>query len=106
MQEKAGQWRASKLDGLKVYSNNDQRVGEIRELLVGKDGHVDGVVIGTGGFLGLHEHDVAVPFDQVTWIGQPQSRAGEEMPRPYPDHAAVNMTKDQLLAAPEFKYAR
>ena len=99
-QEKAGQWRASKLKGVEVYNDHHQRVGEIRDVLVDRDGKIDAVVIGVGGFLGLDEHDVALRFDQITW----EQRNGD-MPRAYPDHAVVKMTKDQLLAFTEFHYA-
>jgi sporulation protein YlmC with PRC-barrel domain len=105
-QGKAAQWRASRLERLHVYNNKDERVGEIRELIMDRDGHVDAVVIGIGGFLGFREHDVAVPFDQVTWVRAAQSGAGADVARAYPQHALINATKDQLLAAPEFKYTR
>ena len=104
-QEKAGEWRASKLKGVEVYNNNHERIGEIRDVLVDGDGKVDSVVIGIGGFLGLDEHDVALRFDQISWVDS-TSRNGAEMPRAYPDHAVVKMTKDQLKAFPQFHYAR
>ena len=100
--QQPGHWRLSQLDGLDVYNSNDQRIGEIRDLVVDRDGHVDAVVIGVGGFFGFHEHDVAVPFDQITWVGEREGRGGAEIPRAYPEHALLNMTKDQLFAAPEF----
>src|SRR5829696_4442119 len=57
---KQGEWRGSKLTGLTVYNNNDERVGDINELIIGKDGKIESVVLGVGGFLGMGEHDVAV----------------------------------------------
>src|SRR6478735_5984473 len=39
-QEQAGQWRASKLRGLNVYNNNDEKIGDIDELLVDRTGKV------------------------------------------------------------------
>ena len=60
-----GDWRSSKLVGVKVYNNNNENVGSIDDLLVDKSGNVKGVVIGVGGFLGMGEHLVAVSFDQV-----------------------------------------
>ena len=38
---KQGEWRGSKLTGLTVYNNNDERVGDINELILGRDGKVD-----------------------------------------------------------------
>jgi sporulation protein YlmC with PRC-barrel domain len=103
-QEKAGQWRASKLKGVEIYNNSHQRVGEIRDVLVDRDGKIDAVIIGVGGFLGLDEHDVALRFDQLSWA-EPGSRGEPVVPRDSPEHAIVNFSKDQLLGFPEFRYA-
>ena len=66
-QEKAGQWRASKLRGLNVYNNNNEKIGDINELLVDGTGKIQAVVIGVGGFLGMGEHDVAaVSYTHLT----------------------------------------
>jgi sporulation protein YlmC with PRC-barrel domain len=103
-QEKAGQWSASKLKGIEVYNNDHQLVGEIRDVVVDREGNVDAVVIGVGGFLGLDEHDVALRFDQISWA-EPGSRGEADVPREYPEHAIVDISKDQLLGLPEFQYA-
>ena len=68
---KAGQWRASKLDGLDVYNTNNEKIGDISELILDRGGKIDAIVIGVGGFLGMEEHQVAVPFDKVQWVDQP-----------------------------------
>jgi sporulation protein YlmC with PRC-barrel domain len=148
-QEQPGQWRASKLEGLDVYNNNE-KIGDISELLVDQSGKIQAVVIGVGGFLGMGEHDVAVPFDQIKLMTEPRAGAtaanttttgtagmnsagtagpagttagttttapattgstssttsSNTMARSAPDHALLDMTKDQLKAAPEFKYSR
>ncbi|MGE0259350.1 MAG: PRC-barrel domain-containing protein [Alphaproteobacteria bacterium] len=70
-QMKAGQWRASKLDGLDVYNPNNEKIGDVSELIVDRAGKIEAVVIGVGGFLGMGEHQVAVPFDKVQWVDQP-----------------------------------
>lgn len=66
-EEAADQWRASKLVGLGVYNEQNEKVGNINELLFNKDGRVEGVVIAVGGFLGIGEHYVAVPYNAVQW---------------------------------------
>jgi len=73
-QIKAGQWRATKLDGLDVYNTNNEKIGDISELIVDRSGKIQAVVIGIGGFLGIGEHQVAVPFEQVQWMDQPAER--------------------------------
>ena len=113
--------------GVNVYNENNDKIGEIEELIVDKSAKVDNVVIGVGGFLGMGEHYVAVPMDKLKWVDQPvrtssTSTAPAEKPtttgqanradRParvanekwYPDHAVLNATKDQLKAMPQFKY--
>lgn len=64
-------WRGSKLIGTNIYGPNDQQVGDINDVLVGRDGRIDYVIVGVGGFLGLGEKNVAVPFDRVTFSQQP-----------------------------------
>jgi len=71
---KAGQWRATKVTGLNVYDPKNEKIGDINELIIGRDGRVAAVVVGTGGFLGIGEHNSAIPFDQVQWVDQPLNR--------------------------------
>jgi len=129
---KQGEWRSSKLIGLNVY-NQDNKIGDINELIVDHSGKIEAVVIGVGGFLGMGEHDVAVPFGQVKFMEEARRTAARANPpaanttgtvannppaapantttradtyRGYPDHAEVSMTKDQLKALPEVRYSR
>jgi sporulation protein YlmC with PRC-barrel domain len=60
-------WRASKLEGVNVYNQNNERIGDISEVLVNTQGQVEAVVIGVGGFLGIGDRDVAVPYDALQW---------------------------------------
>ena len=127
-----GHWRASKVVGLSVYNDKNESVGSINEILMDKSGNIKAVVIGVGGFLGVGEHLVAVPFDKVKFVNEPVAytgAAGSTQPRRpssttttgarddqhcaciaksntwYPDHAVYNATKDELKAMPEFKYS-
>lgn len=120
---KEGQWRSSKLIGVNVYNDNNDKIGDIQELIVDKSGKVENVVLGVGGFLGMGEHYVAVPMEKLKWVDEPvrtsststapadkstvgtntrPARAANE--KWYPDHAVFNATKDQLKAMPQFKY--
>jgi len=67
---RADLWRASKLEGVNVYNQQDEHVGDISEVLVNKEGQVEAVVIGVGGFLGIGQRDVAVPFNALEWVIQ------------------------------------
>ena len=66
-----GNWRASKLVGLSVYNDNNESVGSINDLLMDKSGGIKAVVIGVGGFLGVGEHLVAIPFEKVKFVNEP-----------------------------------
>lgn len=131
---KVGDWRASKLKGVNVYNNANEKIGDINEVLIDSSGKIDGVVIGVGGFLGMGEHDVAVPFDSLKPVMNAVSasnattttttttntannaaapRTSHDVTgsvqaasdRGYPDHFLLDATKDQLKAAPQFKYS-
>jgi sporulation protein YlmC with PRC-barrel domain len=59
--------RASKLRGVSVIDLDFKRVGDIKDVLIGKDGTVSAVVVGVGGVLGIGERDVAIRFDRFLW---------------------------------------
>lgn len=66
-----GDWRTSKVVGLTVYNNQNEKVGSINDLLMDKSGKIKAVVLGVGGFLGVGEHLVAVSFDKLKFSDQP-----------------------------------
>src|SRR5215468_300886 len=68
--------RASKLVGLSVYNEKNESVGSINDMLTDKNGKIVAVVIGVGGFLGVGEHLVAVPFDKVKFSSEPVAYTG------------------------------
>lgn len=128
-----GQWRASKMVGLKIYNDGNESLGSVNDLLLDKDGKIAAAVIGVGGFLGMGEHYVAVPFEKIKWVNEPvpsttakaggstgmtgspaatTTTTGSSATTPaakanpwYPDHGVFNATKDELKAMPEFKYS-
>ena len=66
-----GNWRASKLMGLDVYNEANEKLGDVNEMILDKDGKVSAVVIGVGGFLGMGEHDIAVSMDKLKFVEEP-----------------------------------
>src|SRR5688572_20815575 len=60
--------RASKLMGVDVYGSDNQKIGDIDEVLVDKQGKIQAVVVGVGGFLGVGQKDIALRYDQVQWM--------------------------------------
>lgn len=71
-----GNWRTSKLVGLSVYNDSNESLGSINDLLTDKNGDIKAVVLGVGGFLGVGEHLVAVPFDKVKFVNEPIAYTG------------------------------
>src|SRR5476651_2034842 len=48
-----GEWRSSKLIGVDVYNDANEKIGAIDELIVDKSSKVENVILGVGGFLGM-----------------------------------------------------
>jgi len=63
--QQPGQFLAETYIGTNVYNNQNETLGEVNDLLIGQDGKIVGVIIGVGGFLGIGERDVAVPFESI-----------------------------------------
>jgi sporulation protein YlmC with PRC-barrel domain len=79
-----------------VYDPNNNKIGEIMDVLVDKSGKVSSLIIGVDGFLGAGEKDVAVPFDAVKITNKDNNKRT----------LVMNTTKDDLKNAPGFKYDR
>ena len=122
-------WRSSKLIGLNVYNDQNEKLGDISEILLDKSGKADFVVIGVGGFLGIGQHDIMVEMSKLKFVDEPvrtssttTSTTGSAMTSTanppatttttittkskwYPDHAVLSgATKDSLKNMAEFKY--
>ncbi len=81
-QEQADSWRASKLSGVAIFGPDNKKVGSVTDILMDHDGKASAIVIGVGGFLGLGQKDVAVPFDQVKFSDQPMAGSRQSMAEP------------------------
>jgi sporulation protein YlmC with PRC-barrel domain len=78
-----------------VYDLSDAKVGEIRDVLLDHEGKTAAIMIGVGGFVGIGEKDVAVPYNAVYFKMKDNKW-----------YAVMNTTKDALQKAPGFKYDR
>jgi sporulation protein YlmC with PRC-barrel domain len=76
-----------------VYDPSDAKIGEISDVLLNKEGKVDAFMIAVGGFLGVGEKDVAIPFDAVH---------GTEKNGKW--YLTMNATKDALKNARGYKF--
>src|SRR5882757_6048663 len=77
-----GEWRASKLVGVNVYNDANEKIGDINEIILDKSGKAANVIIGVGGFLGIGEHYVAVAYDKLKWVNEPMRSASTTSDRP------------------------
>jgi hypothetical protein len=84
-------YRASKVLGASVVNEAGDTVGKIDEIIVGSDGQAPFVVLSVGGFLGVGDKLVVLPYEQMRTDGKKIMLPGA--------------TKDSLKALPEFKYA-
>jgi hypothetical protein len=89
-------WRGSKLIGTTVYGPDNKSIGGINDVLIAQDGKINAVVIGVGGFLGVGEKNVAIPFDKLSVSRKADSSSIEKI--------TVSYTKDELKNAPKFAY--
>lgn len=90
------EWRSSKLVGASVYGPDNKSIGSIDDLIVDEKGAIKAAVIGVGGFLGVGQKDVAVPFESLQIKRKQNSSSIEKI--------TVTYTKDQLSNAPKFAY--
>jgi sporulation protein YlmC with PRC-barrel domain len=88
-----GEIRADKLIGRNIQNPQNETIGEIKSVMLDQSGgKVDTVIVGVGGFLGIGEREVA-----IGWKDLNISENGEKV--------TTALTKDQLKAMPEYKYA-
>lgn len=58
-------FKASEILGLNIKSTNDENVGEVKDLRIGRDGKIAYAVVSFGGFLGIGDKLFAVPFEAL-----------------------------------------
>ena len=86
-------WTVTNYYKQNVYDKAQNTVGKIDDVLIDKSGKITALMVGVGGFLGVGEKDVALPFtavhsekkDNKWWL-------------------TVDETKDALKNAAGFKY--
>jgi len=93
LQEVVNGWSVKRtILGQPVYNDNNERVGSVDDIIITPDKAVSYAIVGTGGFLGLAKHDVAIPVSQLKLVDKKLVLPGA--------------TKEALKAIPEFQYAQ
>ena len=86
-------WSAKKqILGKTVYNSSGDKIGEVEDLIMTPEKAVSYAIVGTGGFLGIAQYDVAIPVGQLKLDGDKLMLAGA--------------TKEGLNALPKFEYAK
>ena len=75
-----------------MYNSSGEKIGEVADLIITPEKAVSYAIVGTGGFLGIAQHDVATPVGQL-------KRQGDKLRLP-------GATKEGLKALPKFEYAK
>jgi sporulation protein YlmC with PRC-barrel domain len=88
--QKANEMRADRLIGSSVRNPQNENIGKVSDLVLDEKGATTDVVISVGGFLGIGDKHVAVPWSQL------QVQEGGR-------NIVLGMSKDELKAAPAFK---
>jgi hypothetical protein len=84
-------WLASDVYKADVYDPSEHKIGNVTDLIIDSNGNVTGAIIGVGGFLGISQKDVVIPFKEL----KVSTRDGK-------DWLVLNRTKDELKLTPAY----
>jgi hypothetical protein len=85
------QWLASDIYKASVYDPSEHKIGNVTDLMIDSNGNVTAAIIGVGGFLGVAQKDVVIPFKEL----KVSTRDGK-------DWLVLDRTKDELKMAPAY----
>ncbi|MCW6508089.1 PRC-barrel domain-containing protein [Lichenifustis flavocetrariae] len=85
---------SSNVTGLGIYNSANQKVGEIKDVVI-ESGRLAGYVLSVGGFLGIGTRHVVVAPAGLIISYDPKAKGWR---------AKIDATKEQLKAAPAFLY--
>jgi sporulation protein YlmC with PRC-barrel domain len=83
----SGDLRASQMIGSTVYDRENRNIGSVKDIVLGQDGRVTGVVVDVGSFLGVGGKYVSVSLNDIKTDN---------------DRLTLNRTKEQLQSAPSY----
>lgn len=84
----------TKIIGADVYdsaADDAKKIGDVKDIVIAKDGKAKYIVIGVGGFLGIGEKNVAYDFSKAEWL----EKKGERW-------LVAKTSKEDLTAQPDF----
>ena len=83
-------YRATKVIGSSVVNDANDTVGTVDDIIIGEDGKTPFVVLSVGGFLGIGNKLVVLPYEQLKTMDRKIVMPGA--------------SKDALKDLPEFRY--
>jgi sporulation protein YlmC with PRC-barrel domain len=89
------QMSVNRLIGMSVYNAGDEDLGDVNDVIVDKTGNPSVAVIGVGGFLGIGEKNVGVPFERLQFA----------MNKDNTQIARLDVPRESLESAPNFVYS-
>ncbi len=92
--QKPEQFLATKFKGTDVIGSDDQKIGDISDILFDKNGKIEAYIVAVGGFLGMGAKEVAMP---------PSAFQVQKGDNGNSDKLKVSATKDQLKQAQNFE---
>jgi hypothetical protein len=94
--QKADQWLASSFKGTDVIGADNEKIGDVSDILFDKAGRIEAFIVSVGGFLGMGAKDVALAPASFQVV--PGDKSKNEA-----DKLRLSMTKDQLKQAANFE---
>jgi hypothetical protein len=88
-----GQWLGRRFIGQAVTNQAGETIGDVNDVLFDKAGRISTAVIGVGGFLGMGEKNVAIPFGSLSFSADARGKRVVSIP----------LSKERLQAAPSFQ---
>lgn len=86
------QVQGNKLIGADVKGASNEKIGDVTEVLVSTDGKINAIIVSVGGFLGMGDRRVALPWEQLRF-----SSEGSDLV------VMASATKEQLKEMPEYR---
>ena len=86
-----GRLLASDIYKANVYDPSENKIGDVTDLIIDSNAKVTAAIVSVGGFIGVGQKDVMIPFDDLKIA----ARNGKEW-------LTLNRTKDELKMLPTF----
>lgn len=93
MSQKPDQWLASKFNGTDVIGSDNQKIGDVSDILFDKNGKIEAYIVSVGGFLGMGAKNVAMAPTSFQVV--PGTNGAS-------DQLKLSVSQDQLKQAENF----